>query len=165
MAVVDTPRPTRWLRTLSARLTERRSLPSSLPVLSVWPTTRTLAAVALFRPSATLSSTCARLRLTLARPVSNESSFGMTTCSWLSAVCSITTPVPLVEASRSVFRAARRAVQLLAGAAGCAAGAGAGGGADCEAQPAMNINAAAAAAPETRSFLMRFPSNGPLKKR
>jgi hypothetical protein len=42
---------------------------------------------------------------------------------------------------------------------------GAGGGADCDAQPAMNINAAAAAAPETRSFLMRFPSNGPLKKR
>jgi hypothetical protein len=51
----------------------------------------------------------------------------------------------------------RRAVQLLAGAAGWAAAAGCAGGVDCDAQPAMNISAAAAA-PETRSFLMSIPS-------
>ncbi len=141
-------------------------MPSSLPVLSVWPITRTLAAVALFRPSATLSSTCARLRFTLARPVSNDSSFGITRCSWLSAVCSITTPVPLVAVSRSVFNVASRAVQLLpAGASVLAAGAApsAGGVDDCEAQPATN-NSTAAAALETTSFLMNIPSGEPLDK-
>ncbi|MOA53551.1 hypothetical protein D3C78_1770260 [compost metagenome] len=75
----------------------------SEPVLSVWPTMRTSVFTLARRPSAKRSSTGAKLPLMSERPVSNEMSLGMSSLSWLSAVCVTPMPVPWVAASISRF--------------------------------------------------------------
>jgi len=76
---------------------------ASLPVLSVCPTMCTSVLGLSRRPAAKRSSTGAKLPLISERPVSNEMSLGMSSLSWLFAVCVTPMPVPCVACSISRF--------------------------------------------------------------
>src|SRR5471032_3380525 len=76
---------------------------ASLPVLSVWPTMLTVAAGLSLSVAAKLSSIGRKLALMSARPVSKETSLGMSILRRLSAVWLTCTPVPWVACCMARF--------------------------------------------------------------